>query len=337
MPLAEGYQTLVYLHLRLRISILARIPWKTINKVNIRGFLSILLLCVILNSFSGCRSEQTSLNKSDSLKVDSLILVQEINDRTIIVSFGYDAVTAVKTEQGIVLIDAGISTVLTARYRRQIEKVLGQDDYEYVINTHGHHDHIGGNSLFTQAKVVGHENCRREISERWTNPEKSEMSLSKIIGDYDQMLKQSNRFTTEWNDNFTQKIRYMSAYSDVKNKIPVKLPDITFSDSLNLDLGDTTFEMFYFGKSHSDSDILIYVPEMRMIFTGDLFSKYGRPGISESPAAETVKWMHAISWIENRMGNIDHVIDGHGHILSNNDLEAFTSKILNNLQGQPAE
>jgi len=302
--------------------------------MNIRGLLTISLLCVILSSISGCGSKQISLNKSDYQKVDSLLKVQQINDRTLLVSFGYDAVTAIKTEQGIVLIDAGISTALTARYRKQIEKVFGQDDYEYVINTHGHHDHTGGNSVFSQAKVVGHENCGKELSERWTDPENSMMSLSKIIGDYEQELEQAVPKSSEWDDIFTQKIRYMGAYFDVKNNISVKLPDITFSDSLNLDLGDTTFEMFYFGKSHSDSDIVIYVPEMRMIFTGDLFSKYGRTGISDSSATEQVKWMQAISWMENRMGNIEQVIDGHGHILSKNDLKDFISNVLINYQGK---
>ncbi len=217
-------------------------------------------------SFSGCSSKQITLSNIDSQKVDSLIKVQKVNDRTIIVNFGYDAVTAIKTEQGIVLVDAGISTALTAKYRKTIENIFRQDDYKYVINTHGHHDHIGGNSIFSQAKVVGHENCQKEVSERWTNPEKSMMSLCKIVEDYEQKLQQSIPNTSEWDDIFTQKIRYMSAYFDVKNHIPVKLPDITFSDSMKLDLGDTTFEMIYFGKFHSNSDIVIYVPEIRTYF-----------------------------------------------------------------------
>jgi cyclase len=302
--------------------------------MNAKGTLIVFLLCDLLFSFSGCGSRRNTLSSLDSQKADSLLKVQKVNDRTVIVNFGYDAVTAIKTEQGIVLIDAGISTVLTAKYRKTIENTFLQDDYIYVINTHGHPDHIGGNSIFSDAKVVGHENCRKEISERFANPEKTMMSLSKIVEDYDQKLQQVVPNTSEWDDIFTQKIRYLSAYFDVKNNISVKLPDTVFSDSMKLSLGDTAFEMICFGKFHSNSDILIYVPEHRMIFTGDLFSKYGRPGINDSSITDAVKCMRAISWIENRMNNIEKVIDGHGQILSIDDLKDFTNNILNKHLGQ---
>jgi glyoxylase-like metal-dependent hydrolase (beta-lactamase superfamily II) len=286
-----------------------------------------------LCSLSGCSSKQNTFNDIDSRKVDSLIRVQKINSRTFLVNFGYDAITAIETDQGIVIVDAGISTELTSKYKKLIENVLHKDDFIYVINTHGHHDHIGGNSIFSQTKIVGHENCQKEVSERWTNPEKSIMSLCKIVEDYEQKLQHSIPNTPEWDDIFTQKIRYMSAYFDVKNHIPAKLPDITFSDSMKLDLGDTTLEMIYFGKFHSNSDIVIYVPEIRTIFIGDLFSKYGRPSISDSSIADIVISMRAISWIENRMNNIEKVIEGHGQILSIDDLKDFTNNILNKYPG----
>ena len=109
--------------------------------------------------------------------------------------------------------------------------------------------------------------------------------------------------------------------------INITLPDITFSDSMKLDLGDTTFEMIYFGKFHSNSDIVIYVPEIRTVFIGDLFSKYGRPGISDSSITDVVQNMRAVSWINNRVNNIEKVIDGHGQILSIDDLKDFTNNI----------
>ena len=296
--------------------------------MNIKGSLIIILFCEFFYSFSACSTKQITLSNIDSQKVDSLIKVQKVNERTIMVNFGYDAITAIKTEQGIVIIDAGISTTLTAKYRKTIENTFSQDDYEYVINTHGHHDHIGGNMVFSQAKIVGHENSQKEVSERWTDQEKSMMSLCKIVEDYEQKLQQSIPNSSEWDDIFTQKIRYMCAFFDVKDHVSVKLPDITFSDSIKLDLGDTTFEMVYFGKFHSNSDIVIYVPEIHMIFIGDLFSKYGRPSISDPSIIDVVKCIQAISWIENRMNNIEKVIDGHGQIFSIDDLNDFTNNIL---------
>jgi cyclase len=288
----------------------------------------IVYILICTHSFSGCSSNQIYQKKIESQKIDTLIEVQKVNDRTVMVIFGFDAVTAIQTTRGIVLVDAGISTVLTDKYRKTIENVFHQNDYVYVINTHGHHDHIAGNGIFSKAKVVGHENCQNDISERWTNPEKSMIILSKIIEDYEQQLQQAIPNTAGWNNIFTQKIRYMSAYWDVKNHVSVKLPDITFSDSMKIDLGDTTIEMIYFGKFHSNSDILIYVPEIRVLFIGDLFSKYGRPSMSNSLISDEIRWMQAIEWIKKRTNNIETIIDGHGQILSIDDVKLFTNNLL---------
>ena len=288
----------------------------------------IITILICIHSFSGCSSNQIYQNKIESRKVDSLIKVQKVNDRTVMVNFGYDAVTAIKTTHGIVLVDAGISTVLTDKYRKTIEDVFHQDNYLYVINTHGHHDHIAGNGIFPQAKVIGHENFQNDISERWTNPDKSTMNLSKIVEDYAQQLRLSMPNTTEWNDIFAQKTRYMSALWDVKNHVSVKLPDITFSDSLKVELGDTTIEMIYFGRFHSNSDILIYVPEIQALFIGDLFSKYGRPSMSNSLITDEIRWMQSIKWIKKRTNNIETIIDGHGQILAIDDVQLFTQNLL---------
>jgi cyclase len=293
-----------------------------------RRFFLIIFLLICLCSFSGCGSNHVTLNKNDSKKADSLIQVRKINDYTVTVNFGYDAVTAIKTAQGIVIIDAGISTTLTDKYRKIIEDVFQQNDFIYVINTHGHHDHVAGNGIFAQVKVVGNENCRNEISERSTNWKKSMIDLGKIVEDYEQQLNQYKTNTAEWNDIFTQKIRYRSALLDVKNNVPVRLPDITFPDSLKIEPGDTAIEMMYFGRFHSNSDILIYVPKIRVLFTGDLFSKYGRSGREDSLPADEAKWLQALKWLNRRTDNIETVIDGHGQILSVDDVKSFTDKVL---------
>jgi cyclase len=294
-----------------------------INKGPVLG----LFFWICLYSLSGCSSGQSAVTDGDSKKVDSLISVQKINNSTLLVKLGYDAITAINTDRGIVIVDAGISSELTAKYRKLIENEFHNDDFIYVVNSHGHHDHIAGNTVFPQARVVGHENCSMDVSERWTNPSKSMISLSNIIHDYDQQLQQSAQGYAEWKDIFTQKIRYLSAYSDVKNRIPVRLPDITFSDSMTLELGGTVFEMMYFGRSHSNSDIVIYIPQLKIIFTGDLFSKFGRPGIDLSEI-DKVRSAQSIVWIQNRMNRIEKVIEGHGQILSIDDLKQFNNKIL---------
>ena len=178
--------------------------------------------------------------------------------------------------------------------------------------------------LCRSVQIVGHTDCRLDAPDPDTNRDTLLKRTDRIVNDYDRQLQQSDPNTREWEDNFTQKMRYSGSYLDISRNIPIKLPDVTFPDSMNLKCGDTVFEMIHFGRFHSNSDILIFVPEIRTLFVGDLFSKYGRPGRSNSSTADTDKWIRALQWIEKRTDNIETVIDGHGQVLSPDDLKLFT-------------
>lgn len=295
--------------------------------------MTIIAFLVIILTFSECRTDKTANRDSESARIDSLIEISEINDRAAIIRFGYDAVTAIRTSKGIVLIDAGISTFLTGKYKRFIENQNQQKNFCYIINTHGHHDHIRGNSLFPQALVVGHENIPMELSDYMFSHDSLLMKLSNIVNHYEQEFRDSLKYGSGWEAGFSQKVRYGGAYDDLKNNIRIKLPDITFPDSMVLECGDATFEMKYFGEFHSNSDILIYVPEIRVLFTGDLFTRYGRPSMNESSLTDQDKWIHAISWINQRINNITCVIDGHGQVLTTDDLKGFNEIILGKYAG----
>jgi glyoxylase-like metal-dependent hydrolase (beta-lactamase superfamily II) len=184
-----------------------------------------------------------------------------------------------------------------------------------------------GNSLFPKAQVIGHENCQKDGFMN-QNPDSLSVRLGKIADDYELQLQHSITDTAEWDDIFTQKIRYEGAYWDIKNQIPFRYPDIIFPDSMKLECGNTSFEMIYFGKFHSTSDLLIYVPEMKVLFTGDLFSKYGRPSLGNSSDTDNNGWLLANNWIQKRLNNIETIIDGHGQILTIDDLRIFNENLL---------
>ncbi len=90
--------------------------------------------------------------------------------------------------------------------------------------------------------------------------------------------------------------------------------------------------MFYFGKSHSNSDIIIFIPELKLIFTGDLFSKFGMPGINATTIDEA-RSRQAILWIKERMDKIE-IIGEHVQILSPDDLKQFYNNILSSFSAE---
>jgi glyoxylase-like metal-dependent hydrolase (beta-lactamase superfamily II) len=92
-------------------------------------------------------------------------------------------------------------------------------------------------------------------------------------------------------------------------------------------MGDLKFELKFFGKCHSNSDILIYVPELKILFTGDLLFKYGRASINDQQMEDKDTWHNAIQWIETRIPEIETIIGGHGEILTLDDLKNFCKTI----------
>jgi len=293
---------------------------------NIRSIILPTVIILVLLIY-GCSYNKRSPGKQTDQKIDSLIEVKRVNEKTILISFGYDAITAINTNKGIVVIDAGISQQLTSRYRKIIEKEFNRKDFIYVINSHGHPDHYGGNFVFPEASVVGQVNSLQEIFIHNENMEKVIYNLKRISADYDSTLQSIEPGTIGWKDTFTQKIRYHFAYTEAKDGVVIKEPDITFTDTLDIDTGDVTFNLHFFGKAHSGSDILIYSPELRILFTGDLLFAYGRPAFNTDLVSDRERWDRSLEWIKERSSSIDMIIGGHGQILSSEDLESFLYNI----------
>lgn len=257
-------------------------------------------------------------------KAEDFIRVNRLCDGVIVVGLGYDAITAIATQNGLVVIDAGISNSLTAKYRQAIAREFKSDRFLYLINTHAHPDHIGGNQVFSDAVIIGHDNCQSEISGYWRNPEKNRNNLRRIVADYEQKLPTLAAGSAEWNNAFTQTLRYRHAFNDLTTDRVITPPTLRFTDQLNLALGDVSFYLIYFGEAHSTSDIVIQVPEKRLLLVGDLFSGYGRPSFSETgDQGKVARWKMVMQWIGARREKIDHVIGGHGEIMTRADLEAF--------------
>ena len=294
-----------------------------------KSLLIVSSIILILTLFAVIFIFSTPPSDTENNNISKFINEENVSKKITVVRMGYDAVTAIATQKGIVVIDAGISHSLTSKYRKIIEGKFKRNDFAYLINTHSHPDHIGGNQVFPEAVIVGHENCLNEISVYWKDMVKIKAGLKKVVNQYENQLKD---FDPEWQDSieiYMQKIRYQHAYDDLFNDRVITLPSKTFSDTLSLLMGDVTFNLIYFGKAHSGSDILIHIPEEKVLMVGDLFGEYGRPSFAEENKIDSNRWMKVKQWIKDLLDNIEVVIGGHGQILKRDDLLSFI-KIIEN-------
>lgn len=131
-------------------------------------------------------------------------------------------VSVIVSDDGVVLIDTKFANDHDG-VMAQLEGITDQP-VRYVINTHLHEDHTGGNPLMQAlgVDVIASANARRIMAE-----------------------------TRE-----------------------TGLPNIVLENYLRIYLADKPIDLHYFGRGHTDGDIVIHLPEERVVFTGDLFATY---------------------------------------------------------------
>lgn len=126
-----------------------------------------------------------------------------------------------------------VATESRARRLRAAALDLSPEPPRMVINTHFHGDHTFGNFVFPEAVVVGHERCRIE------------------------MLEAGLLLTGLW--------------PDVKwGFIELVPPSLTYHESLTIHIGSIQAELVHIGPAHTSNDTVVWLPEQRVLFTGDL-------------------------------------------------------------------
>ena len=151
----------------------------------------------------------------------------------------------------------------------------------FAVLTHLHRDHMGGAAAFAEAgaAVVAHENVRA-----WARREFQE------------------DLTPE------QRARYAA----------LRLPDVTYRDRVSLWLGDRRVEVLH-RPGHSGSDSIVRVPDAKVVFTGDLFSRRCLPGTA---FARTDAWVETLDALIKDYPDATFV-PGHGGVGHALDVRGF--------------
>lgn len=131
-----------------------------------------------------------------------------------------------------VLVDTVATRARAAHLRAEVLRVAPAGP-RYVVNTHFHGDHVFGNADFAPAAVVAHHRTGSDMVE-------AGLGLTRLWPD------------VEWGD------------------IRLTPPDVTFTDRLTLPAGRLTAELIHVGPAHTASDVVVWVPQRRVLFTGDV-------------------------------------------------------------------
>ncbi|MCX5643926.1 MAG: MBL fold metallo-hydrolase [Phycisphaerae bacterium] len=260
------------------------------------------------------------------------INIEKLSDRVVLAYWvGTDRrcnLTAIKSQKGLVLVDSEMSPRIMAPIKKRLERIFGRNDWVYVINTHAHDNHAGGNVLFPGATIVGHDNLAEDMQwliRRQTEPDWKRRELDRA----DQLMRNLQGFLPQVARNPAQtklvwgEIKFWELHTqDLREGYEIVKPSLTFADKHTIDLGDLRLELVYFGKGHSTSDILIYVPQERLLVSGAVvYQRAHIPAIGEETRLEDIhRFLAVLDQFLADDVKIDHVVPGHSPVLVKNDL-----------------
>lgn len=271
------------------------------------------LRCLLLASIPAVLPT-AAVDAQDDIKIN----MRWLSDR-VLLTWGCDHfqgthMAVIVTAEGLVVIDTGLSPTTVRRQRELVERQLGRSDFRYLVNTHMHNDHAFANEVFPEATVVGPEGGAAAL-------EREVASIPSLL----ERLRRSRDSYAEWAGATSpdsvegrQAREGVAAFdvgiADLERGIEPRYPTSTFRARRTLDLGDVHLELFEFRGFHSDSDILILLPEERMVFTGDVFWGGQLPVLQVRTSAELDRLLAHWKTILEECPDLAHAIPAHSDV-----------------------
>ena len=168
-----------------------------------------------------------------------------------------------------------------------------------LVNTHANGDHYFGNQLVEAPRIIASRACADEMKHRPPRQRAEQLRNWRKLGD-------AGRFIYE----------NLGGKFDLED-IELVLPTEVFEDKLTLEIGRKRVELHNVGPAHTGGDTLVYLPEEKVVYTGDIIFADAHPIIWEGPVSNWVKACDLmLAW------GAEVVVPGHGPI---SDLGAVRS------------
>lgn len=186
---------------------------------------------------------------------------------------------------GVLLIDSKSKQTIDMIVS-SINNISDNKPIKFVINTHWHHDHVGGNENLNKngTMILAHENVR----ERMTNK---------------QFVDFLNREFLPYPEN--------------------ALPTMTYKKNLTLYFNDDRIDIHHIPHSHTDGDSIIYFNKNNIIHTGDIFINGRYPFIDHSSGGSIWGIIAGIEKIIKISNNDTKIIPGHGELTNREKLKDY--------------
>ena len=195
------------------------------------------------------------------------------------------------TEGGVLVVNAGDNYLLAKAFHDEIKKITDQPVKYVVLENAQSHAVLGASYWHEQGvSLIAHIDAVKEIKEH------GEDILAR--------MKQRNK--------------------DKASGSRIIVPNQTFTDKLTITLGKQTIEILHLGSAHSPGDTMVWLPEKKVIITGDMaFHQRLLPVFEHT---DTAAWLE--TW--QKFADLDAkiVVPGHGQPTNMAEVTKYTKDYL---------
>src|SRR6266536_3484185 len=197
-------------------------------------------------------------------------------------------------DDGIVVVDDQYAP-LADRIQAALKGITDKP-VRFIINTHYHGDHTGGNEFFQrQAPIIAHDNVRKRLETGGAAGNGGSLRME-------------------------QKAQPKGA-----------LPIITFDHDVTVHLNGEDIRALHFPAGHTDGDSVIYFPKSNVVHMGDDFVTYGFPFVDLETGGSVEGMIAAVDDVVAKLPADVKVIPGHGPISSLEDVRKFSAMLKDTL------
>ena len=218
-------------------------------------------------------------------------------------------IPVIVNDRDVMLVDDGTAPA-AARALLSDLKLITDKPVRYVVNTHFHYDHTGGNSVFgPEVEIMGHEFVRTAIltfdvlhrepyqtSQGTRVPAQIDSLQKQIAAEKDPARKAS----------LTQQLADARTTLAQLQEIKPTPPNVTYTSKLGLHKGSREIQLLFLGRGHTAGDTVVFLPKERIVCTGDLMESQ----LAYMGDAFFDEWIATLDALKKL--DFDLVLPGHG-------------------------
>jgi cyclase len=242
------------------------------------------LLVGALAAVAGAASAQ----QQDFSKVE--IKVTKVSGNIYLLEGSGGNIAASVGDDGIVIVDDQFAP-LADKIRAALKGITSKP-LRFIINTHYHFDHTGGNLPFHDATIIAHDNVRKRLAQ------------ANVVGNGGSAMKM-----------------------DQPANPPEALPVITFAHDVTLHVNGEDIRALHAPSGHTDGDSIVFFPKSNVVHFGDDFVRYGFPFIDINGGGSSKGMIAALENALTQLPKDVKVIPGHGALATLDDVRSFLTML----------